>query len=432
MTSDARAWRRIALGDACRKIGSGATPRGGEDSYTPVGVAFIRSKNVLDLRLSVDALARIPDDAADALRGVTVEAGDVLLNITGQSVARCCRAPGAVLPARVNQHVAIVRPDAEKLDSRFLQYALVASKPRLLALAGAGATREALTKAMISEFEIEAPGIEEQRRISTVLGSLDDKIESNRLLARTLEEIVSALFKARFVDFVGHDKLSESELGPIPAGWQVAPLNDVLAEAEVGIRPRGGVSDYMAGVPSIGAESIVGLGQFDYSKTKYVPHEFFATMKRGRVKNRDVLLYKDGGRPGEFEPHLTLFGDGFPFDEFAINEHVYRLRARQELGQGWLYFALSSDRVMNEMRIKGTGVAIPGLNSTQVRSLTMLVPPDFEARAFNAVAEPLLTKLLGLCRQGRQLSGIRDALLPRLISGEIRVAPGAELALEGA
>src|SRR5262249_44753739 len=113
-------------------------------------------------------------------------------------------------------------------------------------------------------------------------------------------------------------------------------------ELEVGGRPKGGVADYKGGVPSIGAESIVRLGIFDYAKTKYVPRVFFDGMTKGRIKSRDVLLYKDGGRPGEFEPHVTLFGDGFPFEVAAINEHVYRLRAKRYLGQGFLFFWLSS------------------------------------------------------------------------------------------
>ena len=233
MSSNAQGWRAVELGNVCHKIGSGATPRGGQDSYTPTGVALIRSQNVLDLRFTGEGLARIPDEAADALRNVTVEAGDVLLNITGQSVARCCMVPEAVLPARVNQHVAIVRPNTEKLDSRFLQYALIASKPRLLALASAGATREALTKAMISEFEIYAPPIDEQRRIATVLGSLDAKILSNQLLIETLDELAAALFRARFVNFVGCSTFADSSLGPIPRGWLVRALGDRNFRTEV-------------------------------------------------------------------------------------------------------------------------------------------------------------------------------------------------------
>ena len=181
------------------------------------------------------------------------------------------------------------------------------------------------------------------------------------------------------------------------------------------------MSAYTEGIPSIGAESIVGLGVFDYSKTKFVPREFFDAMRRGHVKNRDVLLYKDGGRPGEFEPHVTLVGDGFPFATAAINEHVYRMRAKSEFGQSFLFHWLSSDLVMEEMRIKGTGVAVPGLNSTQVRSLTTVIPSTKVARTFERLAEPCIARVLASCNQSRTLAVLRDALLPKLISGKLRV-----------
>jgi type I restriction enzyme S subunit len=180
-------------------------------------------------------------------------------------------------------------------------------------------------------------------------------------------------------------------------------------------------------VPSIGAESIVGLGVFDYSKTKFVPRSFFDGMTKGRVESRDVLLYKDGGRPGEFEPHATLVGDGFPFEECAINEHVYRIRATPAFGQSLLFFALTSEATMAEMRLKGTGVAIPGLNSTQARSLTILVPSQAVAAAFNATTEPLISRILANCNESRTLATTRDLLLPRLMSGELRVKDAERL-----
>lgn len=210
-------------------------------------------------------------------------------------------------------------------------------------------------------------------------------------------------------------------MGQIPEGWQVSPLGDVAEELEIGGRPKGGVAAYQSGVPSIGAENIVGLGHFDYSKTKYVPEEFFAQMKKGRLRSRDILLYKDGGRPGEFEPHITLFGDGFPFDRCSINEHVYRIRAIQGLGQNYLYFWLASDLAMEEMRVKGTGVAIPGLNSTQARSLRTLVPSESVAMEFGRVTETCVARMLKSCTESRSLEAIRDALLPKLISGELRI-----------
>ena len=337
----------------------------------------------------------------------------------------------------VNNHAHIVRGNGEA-DTRFLMYSLAATD-----ISGylTGSTMPKLTQGSMNRIPLLSPPLPEQRAIAHILGTLDDKIELNRRMNETLEAMARALFKSWFVDFdpvrakaegrepglpkpladLFPDSFEDSELGEIPKGWEVSVLNDVLSELETGGRPKGGVSGYATGTPSIGAESIVGLGVFDYSKTKYVPDEFFDGMTKGRVKSRDVLLYKDGGRPGEFEPHLTLFGDGFPFDTGAINEHVYRIRAKKELGQNLLFFWLSSDLVMEEMRIKGTGVAIPGLNSTQLKSLTTLVPTREVALAFDGLVEPWITRVLAACNESRTLAALRGALLPKLISGQLRI-----------
>jgi type I restriction enzyme S subunit len=325
-----------------------------------------------------------------------------------------------------------------QLDMRWLYYAIQHYK---LGEVDDGSPIPSTTRSAVYVRDLEVPPPAEQRAIAHILGTLDDKIEVNRRINETLEAMARALFRSWFVNFdpvrakaegrdpgpptpltdLFPDYFEDSKLGRIPKGWRVRVLSDVLSELETGGRPKGGVSGYATGTPSIGAESIVGLGLFDYSKTKYVPDEFFKEMTKGRIKSRDVLLYKDGGRPGEFEPHVTLFGDGFPFDTCAINEHVYRLRAKQELGQNLLFFWLSSDLVMEEMRIKGTGVAIPGLNSTQVRSLTTLVPTFGVAKAFDALVDPWISGILANCNESLTLAALRDALLPKLISGELRI-----------
>jgi type I restriction enzyme S subunit len=311
-----------------------------------------------------------------------------------------------------------------------------------------GTSNPTLSRDTFGAQALPLPPLSEQRSIAYMLGALDDKIELNRRMNETLEAMARALFKSWFVDFdpvrakaegrdvhapsatcgLFPDSFEESELGKIPKGWKITTLQDVLTELETGGRPKGGVSGYKSGIPSIGAESIVGLGLFDYSKTKYVPHEFFESMNKGHIRSRDVLLYKDGGRPGEFEPHVTLFGDGFPFDVCAINEHVYRLRAMTELGQNFLFFWLSSNLAMEEMRNKGTGVAIPGLNSTQVKSLTTLVPIREVTRAFDALVEPWISRLLASCNESRTLAALRDTLLPKLIFGELRIKDAERMA----
>jgi type I restriction enzyme S subunit len=134
---------------------------------------------------------------------VSVEPDDVLLNITGDSVARCCQPDIHVLPARVNQHVAIIRTKKNELIPTYLKYFLVSPtmQAHMLGLAGAGATRNALTKGMIENFIIPVPTLPTQRAIAHILGSLDDKIELNRQMNETLESMAQALFKSWFVDF---------------------------------------------------------------------------------------------------------------------------------------------------------------------------------------------------------------------------------------
>jgi type I restriction enzyme S subunit len=152
-------WQRTPLGKITTKIGSGSTPRGGSASYSNQGITLIRSLNVYDDRFEDDGLAFIDEAQAAALANVAVESHDILLNITGASVARCCMAPERYLPARVNQHVMIIRVDGEEADPFFVHAALNSDerKRQLLSYAQKGSTREALTKEIIAAFEVTIP-----------------------------------------------------------------------------------------------------------------------------------------------------------------------------------------------------------------------------------------------------------------------------------
>jgi type I restriction enzyme, S subunit len=196
-------------------------------------------------------------------------------------------------------------------NRRFVYYFFKWMAPRIATM-DVGSANPTLNRNHVHPIEIRWPSLPEQNAIAGILGALDDRIALNRQLNETLEAMARALFKSWFVDFdpvrakvEGRDPglpqsitnlfsphFADSELGEIPDGWKVEVLESVLSELETGGRPKGGVSSYREGVPSIGAESIVGLGIFDYSKTKYVPRDFYDAMSKGHVKNRDVLLYK--------------------------------------------------------------------------------------------------------------------------------------------
>ena len=153
-------WVSQKLNSITTKIGSGATPKGGAKAYKTEGIPLIRSLNVHDRWFKADKLAYIDDSQAEKLSNVVVQKGDVLLNITGASVARCCVAPFEYLPARVNQHVSIIRPSRSVLSPEFLALMLT-SKPYkdLLLKTGEdnGSTRQALTKSQIQDLEVTFP-----------------------------------------------------------------------------------------------------------------------------------------------------------------------------------------------------------------------------------------------------------------------------------
>ena len=185
-------WTSTRLSGVTTKIGSGATPRGGESAYRAEGVSLIRSQNVYDLRFEWDGLAHIGPEQARLLDNVTVEQGDVLLNITGASVNRCCIVPDVALPARVNQHVAIIRSNRSFVVPDFLVHLLRRSDTLALLnrMAGAGTTRQALTKNQIEQLDITIPEVSEQQRLAGILTSLNRQVSA-------LQTEIDALSEAR-------------------------------------------------------------------------------------------------------------------------------------------------------------------------------------------------------------------------------------------
>ena len=175
-------WPTLKLGGLVKKIGSGATPRGGSSSYKSKGISLIRSLNVHDGIFKLKKLAFIDEEQALKLSNVKVEKNDILLNITGASVARVCTVPESVLPARVNQHVMIIRPKTN-LNPIFLERLFLNSeiKKKLFLIAGSGATREAITKMTMENFEMIVPPIEVQNDFANKFKNLK-YLENNTLL----------------------------------------------------------------------------------------------------------------------------------------------------------------------------------------------------------------------------------------------------------
>lgn len=190
-----KGWEVKKLGELCSKIGSGATPRGGNESYKDEGISLIRSLNVYNNEFRRKDLAYIDDEQAAALSNVTLLENDVLLNITGASVARCCIVPSDLLPARVNQHVCIIRPLDNVLVPIFLNKVLtnISYQARLLALARSkAATREALPKSVVDSLLIPLPPLPLQHSFAQKIEQIEQQKAAIQKTITDLETLLAA------------------------------------------------------------------------------------------------------------------------------------------------------------------------------------------------------------------------------------------------
>ena len=426
-------WTRINLGTVCTKIGSGATPRGGSEVYLERGpYALIRSQNVHNDGFRRDGLAYISEQHAAELDNVEVLENDVLLNITGDSVARACQVDKRVLPARVNQHVAIIRPDPNQLDPRFLRYVLVSPEMQseLHSWAGSGGTRNALTKRMIESLDILVPkDIKEQRAIGHILGTLDDKIELNRRMSETLESMARALFKSWFVDFdpvrakaEGRDpglpkplanlfpaRLVDSELGEIPEGWGCGTFGDVVEPLRETVNPLES-PDVVFRHFSIPA----------YDEGQWPIQEAGESIKslKSRVPPGAVLLSK-------LNPEIerVWLVDVQPEDRAICSTEFLVLVPRPPHGRTFAYCLARSPSFRRELvnLVTGTSKSHQRAQATAILALRVVRPPDPLLIEFERAAEPILARTVECRRESRTLVALRDTLLPKLISGELRV-----------
>ena len=199
-------WPSVTLAELCTKLGSGATPLGGKSAYKTEGVPFVRSMNVRNGRCEWKDLAYIDDDQALKLKNVTLEKGDVLLNITGASVARSCLLPDELAGGRVNQHVSIVRINQDKMLPIVLNAVLISDSYQSFLLSGsktAGSTREALTKGDLEKMTAPLPPVDLQRQFAAFVRKVD---KLRFMLLGTLRLYIAA------VHFVAQQKVAMAGL----------------------------------------------------------------------------------------------------------------------------------------------------------------------------------------------------------------------------
>lgn len=409
-----KGWNNIKLQDITTKIGSGATPRGGSSSYHNKGISFIRSQNVLDFLFSNDGLVFISDEQAKKLNNVTVENNDILLNITGDSVARCCKVPDKIIPARVNQHVSIIRIDDKKSTSEFIQYYLLnpQTKNHLLSMSGSGATRKALTKGMIENLDITIPPLPEQKQIAKILSSIDDKIELNNRINKRLEELAQTIFKRWFIDFEFFDEngnpykssggtMINSELGKIPSGWNILKLTQ-FGKIQMGVSP----ASKSYNTDSIGSPLLNGAS--DFENGIITPKKYTIEPKKMCKKGDFVFCIRA-------TIGLLTIAD----KEYCLGRGVASFKSDEK--EYVEYLMICIDNSFHQLISNASGSVFKNISKPDLENIKVLKPLESIINKFHLILKPIYKEKQKLKLENLNLKIIRDSLLPKLMSGEIRV-----------
>lgn len=379
----------VKFKDICTKIGSGATPKGGKEAYCEEGISLIRSQNVLDFAFSADGLAFINDSQAEKLKNVIVEEGDVLLNITGDSVARACMVDKKYLPARVNQHVCIVRADPQKAVPSYLLYFLQLNKEYLLQLAAGGATRNALTKEMINNLELELPSIEDQQKISAILDDIQARIDCNNAINENLAVLLQTVYQERFGDV---DKASKQGV-----------LSDICSYS----KDRVAVSD-------------LDVSTY-FSTENMLPRKAGSTETTSLpTMPQTTACHKGDTLISNIRPYFKKIV--YCEDECGCSTDVLCFMPNQPQYSAYLFSTLYADKFFAFMVAGAKGTKMPRGDKQQIMIYPIVMPSEVALAEFNTIALPLIKQIYSNRAENKRLSLLRDTLLPKLMSGELDVS----------
>jgi type I restriction enzyme S subunit len=441
MTSE---WMEVSVSDVTIQVTKGTTPTTIGFGFENEGVRFIKVESLSeDGRFLEGKFAYISDEAHNSLLRSQLQEDDVLFTIAG-TIGRTAIVDAKYLPANTNQAVAIVRPDKAKVSPRFLRYVLsnraftVSAKSKTVQSVQANYSLGELKKA---RFYL--PTLEGQSEILSVLSPIDDRITLLRETNSTLEAIAQALFKSWFVDFdpvrakaegrmpegidaataaLFPDAFEETKLGMVPKGWSAATLSTV-ATFQNGYAFKG--SDWTeVGHPVVKIGNVKPL-HIDFDGCSFVSPQTVAGLERFKLGAGDLLVGMTGyvGETGLVPQNDTAS---------YLNQRVGRISTNNGLQDlGFVFSAVRQKEFKIYAESQSHGSAQANVSGADLMKFPVTVPSADILEKYNDLTHQFIASILNNHSVATSLTSLRDTLLPRLISGQLRIAD-AEAELEKA
>lgn len=428
----------VPLRDYCVRITKGTTPTTLGRPFVERGINFVKSEAIThEGRIDPSSFAFIDPETHASLGRSILEEGDVLFSMAGVYLGKTAVVPRSILPANTNQAVGIIRVDQSKANPRFIHYALSSPENRdYVRRSVAQSAQPNYNLGDIGSLPIPNFGLAEQRAISHILGTLDDKIELNRRMNETLEAMARALFKSWFVDFdpvrakaegrqptgmnaetakLFPSEFEDSELGEIPKRWRVTRLAEVTSKIGSGATPRGGDKAYVEdGIALIRSQNVYD-SEFVWHGLVRLTNEDAARLAGVSVAVEDVLLNITGAsilRTCVVEPGVL---------PARVNQHVAIVRATSGIPPRYIHQHLLQAATKSFLLGMDAGASRQAVTKGHIESVPIVVPSPEVLQRWDQITAPMFATADKRRSETRSLANLRDALLPRLLSGELAV-----------
>ena len=395
-------WKEVRLGDVCTRVCSGGTPKSTNLSYYGGEIPWLNTKEI-DFNRIYSTEKTITDSGLNNSSAKWIVPNTVTVAMYGATAGKSCIVK---VPMTTNQACCNLTINDEVADYEFVYYTLKNDYTTLASLANGGAQQN-LNAQIIKDYVLKMPSLADQRRIASILSSLDRKIELNNKINADLEEMAQAIFKNWFVDFepFKDGKFVDSELGMIPEGWKVGTLTEIAS--------------YMNGLamqkypPENIEDSLPVL------KIKELGQGFCGTdsdrcscniKDECKIHNGDVIFSWSG----------TLLVDVWCGGDCGLNQHLFKVTSNDY--PKWFYYYWTKHHLQEFIHIaKDKAVTMGHIKRGHLEEALVAIPDNDSMEKAHELFEPILSKMISLRLENSRLSLLRDTLLPRLMSGEIEV-----------
>lgn len=426
-------WKEFVLGDLVTKITKGTTPTKGKGFVDYDGINYIKSDAIeYDGTIDQSKFVLIDDETHEKFKRSQLEEGDILFSMAGNYLGKSGIVTKEMLPANTNQALAIIRLNQKFALPQFIGYCF--RQPKMIRYVNSMSAQSAQPNINFQEIAslfISLPEIDKQKQIINVLGNLDQKITLLREQNQTLEELAQTLFKRWFVEFEFPNEngepykssggnMVESELGEIPEGWELHPLEDL-------VKVHNGYS-YKGSELQESNVAMVTLKNFD--RNGGFRFDGFKELVSDRYKEKHVVdvgdlvvAHTDLTQDAEVLGNPALIMKNEKYTELVISMDLVKVESKHKsLNTEFLYYLMRDKRFKYHCKGYANGTTVLHLSKSAIPEYLFPFPKDMTLiEDFGEYAYSVYQKISNNIEEIQPLTLLRDTLLPKLMSGELRV-----------